>query len=88
MSQEARRNGWTGKPPKLTAEQYARALEVAKLRASIPTKAQLRAMRESVPTNSQLAREMGVSSQTIKNAMSNGIKRYDYDNQTQREHQP
>lgn len=81
----AGRRPWSGKPPKLSAEQYARALEVAKLRASIPTKAQLRAMREAIPTNAQLGREMGVSGQTIKNAISIGIKRYEYHKQTQRE---
>lgn len=71
------KGGWKGMAPALSAQQYERVKAVARQRAMIPTKAELRAMREAVPTNTQLSRELGVSRSAIGAAMTRGIKRYD-----------
>lgn len=39
--------------------------------------ATFRELRASIPTNTLLAREAGVSAQTIANVMERGIKRYE-----------
>ncbi|MCB9902386.1 MAG: hypothetical protein H6826_13670 [Planctomycetes bacterium] len=69
---------WTGQPPKVSQEHYARLLEVRaarqRMRESLAT---FRELRASLPTNADLAREAGVSVQTIANVMERGIKRYD-----------
>ena len=64
--------------PKVSQEHYARLLEVRaarqRMRESLAT---FRELRASLPTNADLAREAGVSVQTIANVMERGIKRYD-----------
>ena len=55
----------TGCYPKLTLEQYKRALECQRI-------------HKETPTSAQLGKEWGISNYTIVNALRKGIKRYDY----------
>lgn len=69
---------WTGQPPKISAEHYARLLEVRAARQRMrEALATFRELRASIPTNTQLAREAGVSAQAIANVIERGIKRYE-----------
>lgn len=58
---------WGGRRPSITIEQYARLLEIKALKQVI------------IPSYSQLAKEWGVSVQNVLDAVSRGIKRYDYE---------
>lgn len=82
---------WMGKPPVITPEHYARLLEIRAERrrlreAQREARETLKAWRARLPTDAELAREAGVSAQTIANVMERGIKRYE--TQRDKEQQP
>lgn len=57
---------WGGHEPSITIEQYARLLEI-------------KAIKQTIPSYSALAREWGVTVHAVLDAVSRGIKRYDYE---------
>lgn len=73
---------WTGKPPVISPEHYARLLEIRAERrryraAQREARETLKAWRARLPTDAELAAAAGVTEQSISNVMRNGIKRYD-----------
>lgn len=55
----------SGRPTNVTLEQYRRLVEVRKL-------------RQQVPCNKTLSRELGLPVSTVANAISKGLKLYDF----------
>lgn len=78
---------WCGQPPRIPPDAYRRMLEVRRQRQLAREHlAEYRRLVATLPTDTELAAELGVSQQTVTNAMNRGIKRYDHT--TQREETP